>query len=201
MEFITEHLLSLILFTPVLTTVILMLIAKDHKQLIRWAALVLSFIPLVLSIYLWVNFDPGEAGFQFQEQVVWYSPINASYHVGVDGISLTMVILTTLLTPLCVLASFSIDKQVKTYMILFMLLEMGMLGVFLSLDLLVFFVFWEFGLVPMYFLINQWGSEKGTRTVFGKEINARTYASYKFMLYTMAGSLGLLLAIDRKSVV
>jgi len=111
------------------------------------------------------------------------------------------VILTTLLTPLCVLASFSITKQVKTYMILFMLLEMGMLGVFLSLDLLVFFVFWEFGLVPMYFLINQWGSEKGTRTVFGKEINARTYASYKFMLYTMAGSLGLLLAIQMIGVV
>jgi NADH-quinone oxidoreductase subunit M len=201
MEFITEHLLSLILFTPVLSAVVLMLIAGDQDKLIRWVALVLSLIPLALSIFLWVNFNSHQAGFQFQEQYTWYSPINASYHVGVDGISLTMVLLTTLLTPLSILASFTIKDRVKTYMILFFLLEMGMLGVFLSLDLLIFFVFWEFGLVPMYFLINQWGSEKGTRKIFGREINARTYASYKFMIYTIAGSLGLLLAIQMIGVV
>ena len=196
MDFINEYLLSLILFTPVLSAVLLMFIAGDQQKLIQWVALALSLIPLALSIYLWVNFDPNQPGFQFEEFYQWYSPINASFHVGVDGISLTMVVLTTLLTPLCILASFTIKDRVKSYMILFFLLEMGMLGVFLSLDLLIFFVFWEFGLVPMYFLINQWGSEKGTRVVFGRSINARTYASAKFMIYTMAGSLGLLLAIQ-----
>jgi len=102
----------------------------------------------------------------------------------VDGLSLTMVLLTTLLTPLSILASFSITEKVKAYMMLFLFLETGMLGVFMSLDLLVFFVFWEVGLVPMYFLINQWGSAN------------RNYASMKFMIYTMGGSLGLLLAIQ-----
>jgi len=201
MEFISDHLLTLILFTPVISAVILMFIAGDQDKLIRWVALALSLIPITLTIYLWVNFNPDQPGFQFQEYYTWYSPINASFHVGVDGISLTMVLLTTLLTPLCILASFTIKDRVKTYMILFFLLQMGMLGVFLSLDLLIFFVFWEFGLVPMYFLINQWGSEKGTRTIFGRTINARTYASYKFIIYTMAGSLGLLLAIQMIGVV
>ncbi len=196
MEFINDHLLSLILFTPVFCAVLLMFIAGNQDKLIRWLAFALSLIPFALSIYLWVNFEPDAPGFQFQEMYAWYSPINASYHVGVDGISLPLVLLTTLLTPLAILASFSIKDQVKTYMILFFLLEMGMLGVFLSLDLLIFFVFWEFGLVPMYFLINQWGSEKGERTIFGRTISARNYASLKFILYTMLGSLGLLLAIQ-----
>ncbi len=115
--------------------------------------------------------------------------INSSFHLGVDGIALTMVILTTLLTPLAILASFQIQEKVKAYMMLFLLLETGMLGVFMSLDLLLFFVFWEVGLVPMYFLINQWGGEK------------RNYASLKFILFTMGGSLGLLLAIQMIGVV
>jgi NADH-quinone oxidoreductase subunit M len=196
MEFIYEHLLSLILFMPVLSAVILMFIAGDQEKLIRWLTFVLSLFPLALSIYLWVNFDPDMPGFQYQELYTWNSTINASYHVGVDGISLPLVLLTTILTPLAIMASFTIKDRVKTYMILFLLLEMGMLGVFLQLDLLLFFVFWEFGLVPMYFLINQWGSEKGTRTIFGKTLSARNYASLKFILYTMLGSLGLLLAIQ-----
>ena len=113
-----------------------------------------------------------------------------------------MVLLTTLLTPLAILASFSIHDRVKAYMVLFLFLETGMLGVFLSLDLLLFFVFWEIGLVPMYFLINQWGSEKGERQIWGgRKVPARTYASFKFMIYTMAGSLGLLLAIQMIGVV
>jgi NADH-quinone oxidoreductase subunit M len=111
-----------------------------------------------------------------------------AYHVGMDGISLVMVLLTTLLTPLVILASFKVEERVKAYMILFLLLETGMLGVFLSLDLLLFFVFWEVGLVPMYFLISQWGGAN------------RNYASLKFILYTMAGSLGLLLAIQLMGV-
>jgi NADH-quinone oxidoreductase subunit M len=113
-----------------------------------------------------------------------------------------MVLLTTLLTPLAILASFSIKDRVKSYMVLFLFLETGMLGVFLALDLLIFFVFWEIGLVPMYFLINQWGSEKGEREIWGgRKMPARQYASFKFMIYTMAGSLGLLLAIQMIGVV
>ena len=119
---------------------------------------------------------------------VWYEAIGSSLHLGVDGLSLTMVLLTTLLTPLAILASFSINDRVKPYMMLFLFLETGMLGVFMALDLLIFFVFWEVGLVPMYFLINQWGSAN------------RNYASLKFLIYTMGGSLGLLLAIQMLGV-
>ncbi|OGO38893.1 MAG: hypothetical protein A2W35_15405 [Chloroflexi bacterium RBG_16_57_11] len=197
MDLIYNNLLTLILFTPVLAALIVMLLPHKQENLVRWTAFVLSFIPLALSLVLWFSFNPNQPGFQFEQQVIWYPPINSSYHVGVDGISLTMVLLTTLLTPLSILASFSIKDRVKTYMVLFFLLEMGMLGVFLMLDLLLFFVFWEFGLVPMFFLINQWGSEKGEREVWGgRKIPARQYASFKFMIYTMAGSLGLLLAIQ-----
>jgi NADH-quinone oxidoreductase subunit M len=115
----------------------------------------------------------------------------------VDGLSLTMVLLTTLLTPLALLASFKITDRIKAYFMLFLFLETGMLGVFMALDLLIFFVFWEIGLVPMYFLINQWGSEKGEREIWnGIQVQSRNYASLKFIIYTMAGSLGLLLAIQ-----
>ncbi|MGB6420457.1 MAG: NADH-quinone oxidoreductase subunit M [Anaerolineales bacterium] len=197
MDFILNHLLTLILFFPVLAALILFILPSELKILQRWTAFVLSIIPLILSLVLWFNFKPGEPGFQFQEIYTWYSPINASYHVGVDGISLILVLLTTLLTPLAILTSFTITDRIKAYMILFFLLELGMLGVFMTLDLLLFFVFWEFGLVPMYFLINQWGSEKGEREIWGgRRIKSRTYASYKFILFTMAGSLGLLLAIQ-----
>ena len=201
MGFIADHLLTLILFSPVLAAVIIFLIPRDQVRVVKWTAFILSFMPFVLTLILWLNFDRQELGFQFQEQAIWYQAIGSSYHVGVDGISLSMVLLTTLLTPLAILASFTIKDQVKSYMILFFLLEMGMLGVFLSLDLLLFFVFWEFGLVPMFFLISQWGSEKGEREVFGRKIQARTYAAYKFIIYTMAGSLGLLLAIQMIGVV
>jgi len=197
MEFILNNLLSLILFTPLLAAALLLILPSEQDRLIRWVAFVLSIIPFALTLFLWFKFNQTLPGFQFEQKLVWYTALNSSYHLGVDGISLTMVLLTTLLTPLAILASFSIQDRIKAYMVLFFLLEMGMLGVFLMLDLLLFFVFWEFGLVPMYFLINQWGSEKGEREVWkGRVIPARTYASIKFMIYTMAGSLGLLLAIQ-----
>ncbi len=200
--FIGQNLLSLILFSPLLGAVIILLLPKDRKDLIRWVAFVISLIPFVLAVSLWINFKPNTPGFQFEERYQWYTAIGSSYHVGVDGISLTMVLLTTLLSPLAILASWSIGERVRSYMVLFFLLEMGMLGVFLSLDLLIFFVFWEFGLVPMYFLINQWGSEKGERKIWGgRTVPARIYASFKFMIYTMAGSLGLLLGIQMLGVV
>jgi len=197
MDFLNSHLLSLILFAPAGAALILMLLPGANVRRLRWAAFGLSLIPLGLSIVLWLGYDPAVAGYQFTEQAAWYAAINATFHLGVDGISVPMILLTTLLTPLAILISFNIEKNVRGYMALFMLLETGMLGVFMALDLFLFFVFWEIGLVPMYFLINQWGSEKGERAYGrGKVMSARTYASYKFLIYTMAGSLGLLLAIQ-----
>ncbi|OGN98752.1 MAG: hypothetical protein A2Z71_00310 [Chloroflexi bacterium RBG_13_50_21] len=197
MGFVTYNILTLILFTPVLVALILLFLPHGEKKLLRWVTLIGSLIPFGFSLFLWFSFKSDTPGFQFETQSLWYGAINASFHLGVDGLSLTMVLLTTLLTPVAILASFSINERIKPYMILFMLLETGMLGVFLTLDLLLFFVFWEVGLVPMYFLINQWGSEKGEREIWGgRKVSARTYASFKFMIYTMAGSLGLLLAIQ-----
>jgi NADH-quinone oxidoreductase subunit M len=202
MNFIESNLLSLILFIPAFVAILILLLPREEGNLIRWVAFLGSLIPFALALVLWFNFDAGQQGFQFEEKYIWYEAINSSYHLGVDGLSLTMVLLTTLLTPVSILASYSIQNHIKPYMILFLFLETGMLGVFLSLDLLLFFVFWEIGLVPMYFLINQWGSEKGEREIWGgRKIPARTYASFKFMIYTMAGSLGLLLAIQMLGVV
>ena len=184
MDFISNHMLTTILLFPVLAALIILFLPKEDAKVIRWAALLASLIPLALSIWLWIRFDANAAGFQFTEKYPWYQAINSSFFVGVDGLSLTMVLLTTILTPISILASFKIEDRVKAFMMLFLMLETGMLGVFLSLDLLIFFVFWEIGLVPMYFLINQWGSAN------------RNYASLKFIIYTMAGSLGLLLAIQ-----
>ena len=180
---LTNNLLSLILFAPVVGAAILLLIPRDQVGLIRWVAFIASLFPLGLAIWLWVRFTQSSApGFQFQENYQWFTVINSNYHLGVDGISLPMVLLTTLLIPLAVLYSFGITERVKAYMVLFLMLETGMLGVFMSLDLILFFLFWEIGLIPMYFLINIWGSAN------------RQYASFKFFIYTMAGSVGLLLA-------
>ncbi len=184
MEFIQSHLLTLILFTPLLGALLVVLLPKDQERMIKWTAFLVSLIPLGLTIVMLTGFRPSLPGFQFEEQARWFPQIGSSYHVGVDGISTTMILLTTLLTPLALLISFSVKQQLRAYFALFLMLEMGMLGVFMSLDLILFFVFWEVGLVPMYFLINIWGSAN------------RQYASFKFFIYTMAGSLGLLLAIQ-----
>ena len=201
MAFINQHLLTLILFFPVLAAVAVLCLPKGNLKAIRWTAFGLSLVPFLLTIFLWAQFKAGQPGFQFQEQYSWYAAIHSTLHLGVDGLSLTMVLLTTLLTPVALLASFSINDRLKAYMFLFLLLETGMLGVFMALDLLIFFVFWEIGLVPMYFLINQWGSEKGEREIWkGVKVQARNYASLKFIIFTMGGSLGLLLAIQMLGV-
>jgi NADH-quinone oxidoreductase subunit M len=188
MDYLNTHLLSLILFLPTIAALIMLFLPSGETKLLRWFALSASLIPFVLTLILWGNFDQNATGFQFQEIYPWYEALHSSLHLGVDGISLSMVLLTTFLTPLAILASFSVTDRVKLYMMLFLFLETGMLGVFMSLDLLIFFVFWEIGLVPMYFLINQWGSAN------------RNYASLKFMIYTMGGSLGLLLAVQMLGV-
>ncbi len=204
MDFITNNILSLILFTPLISGLLVLLLPGENKTLIRRVALALSLLPFIFTLVAWFAFGaaPEVAGFRLQEQHTWYAAINSSYHLGVDGLSLSMVLLTTLLSPLAILASFSVEERIKPYMALFLALETGMLGVFLSLDLLLFFVFWEVGLVPMYFLIDQWGSKVGERELWGgMKVPARRYASFKFIVYTMAGSLGLLLAIQMLGVV
>jgi NADH-quinone oxidoreductase subunit M len=197
MEFLSSHILTIILFFPVLAALVVLGLPKDNLKAIRWTALGASLVPFALTIILWVQFKSGQPGYQFQEQYTWYAALHSTFHIGVDGLSLTMVLLTTLLMPLALLASFNITDRIKAYFMLFLFLETGMLGVFMALDLLIFFVFWEIGLVPMYFLINQWGSEKGEREIWkGIKVQSRNYASLKFIIYTMAGSLGLLLAIQ-----
>lgn len=186
-ELINEQLLTLILFTPLAGMVAVALVPADNKSVVRWVALLASLVPFGLSVFMWFAYPAATAnaaGFRFVEQFDWYAVINSQYHLGVDGISVPMVILTTFLTPLGVLASFNIEDRPKAFMMLFLMLETGVLGVFVSLDLLMYFLFYEIGLVPMYFLINIWGSKN------------RQYASFKFFVYTMAGSLGLLLSIQ-----
>ena len=191
MNFFTEHLLSLILLLPLAGALVLLAFPKGREKEIRGTTLVISLIPLALTLILCGSYKVAApvGSFKFVENYPWFPAIGSSYHLGIDGVSLVMLLLTTLLTPLAILTSFNIKERVKAFMILFLILETGMLGVFMALDLVLFFLFWEIGLVPMYFLINQWGGEK------------RDYASLKFILYTMGGSLGLLLAIQMIGVV
>ncbi|MFW5940268.1 MAG: complex I subunit 4 family protein [Chloroflexota bacterium] len=184
MEFLQNNLLTLIIFFPAIAALIIFLLPDDEKTLIRRLSFVFSLVPLVLTLIMWFNYDRVDAGIQFETMAEWFPAIGASYHIGVDGISLALILLTAILTPLSILASFNVEERVKMYMVLFLALETGMIGLFGALDLLIFFIFWEIGLVPMYFLIRLWG---------GKD---RQYASFKFFIYTMAGSLGLLLSIQ-----
>jgi NADH-quinone oxidoreductase subunit M len=184
MDFIQDNLLNLVIFFPLLAAGVVFLIPSDAKQTIRWLAFILSMVPLALVLVMWFSYDRVDAGFQFVSIAEWFPTIGAGYHVGIDGITLPMFLLTTILTPLAILASFNVEENPRVFMSLFLLMETAMLGLFASLDLLLFFVFWEFGLVPMYFLIKIWG---------GKD---REYASFKFFVYTMAGSLGLLLSVQ-----
>jgi len=176
--------LTLITFVPILGSVIILFIPSRNEKAIKWTALVVSLIPLVLSVILWLNYDPSVPGMQFVEEYRWFEVINSRYRLGVDGISVPMVFLTALLTPAAVLYSFSIKERVKGYFALFLMLEMGMFGVFVSLDFVIFYIFWEIGLVPMYFLIYIWGSDN------------RRYAAFKFFVYTLSGSVLMLLAIQ-----
>ena len=184
MDFIQDNLLNLTIFFPTLAALIVFLLPEDEKNLIRRMAFVLSLVPIVFVLIMWFNYDRAAADIQYEVFAEWFPAIGANYHMGIDGISLPLFLLTVILTPLAILASFSIEEKVRMYMVLFLIMETAMLGLFASLDLMIFFVFWEFGLVPMYFLIKLWG---------GKD---RDYASFKFFIYTMAGSLGLLLSVQ-----
>ncbi len=175
--------LTVITFVPLLGSLIVLCMPKERERLIKQFSIAVSFIPLILSILLWVNLDK-DAGIQFEELVAWIPAIHVNYHVGADGLSVPLIFLTALLTTLSLFySSFTIKNRVKEFFFLFLLLEMGMFGVFVSLDFVLFYVFWEIGLVPMYFLIGVWGGPR------------REYAAIKFFLYTLVGSVAMLLAI------
>ncbi|MGE5430725.1 MAG: NADH-quinone oxidoreductase subunit M [Syntrophomonadaceae bacterium] len=179
-----SQLLTYLLFLPLAGSLLLLLIDKNRESLIRWTGLAVSLAAFVLSMVVFMQFDGSRSGFQFIHNIVWISNLNVSYHVGIDGISILMVMLTTFLTPLTLFSSWgSIKKKVKEFTFFMLLLEVGMLGVFVSLDLFLFYIFWEAMLIPMYFIIGIWGGEK------------RIYASVKFFIYTMFGSLLMLIAI------
>ena len=175
-------LLSIITFLPLAGA--LVLLALPGEKLQKWWALIVSVVTFAISCLLFVWWQAGEAGMQFVEQYAWVPQFGIQFLLGVDGLSLFLVLLTTLLTAVVVLFSWEgIQKRLKAYLFLLLLLESGMVGVFCALDLVLFYVFWELTLVPMYFLIGSWGGPR------------RVYAALKFFIYTMAGSALMLVAI------
>jgi NADH-quinone oxidoreductase subunit M len=184
MDFFAHHILSVVLFTPLVGALLLLLIPRENEQAHKIAGNVFGVLGFLVSLPLLRWFKPEWGGFTFEETADWIPSIGAKYHLGIDGISLLLVMLTTFLGMIAILSSWSaIHQRTKEYYILLLLLQTGMIGVFVSLDFFLFYVFWEVMLVPMYFLIGVWGSDR------------RLYAAIKFFLYTLAGSVVMLLAI------
>ena len=184
MQFYDNHILSVILFTPLVGALLLLLVPRESENTHRVLGNLFGLLGLVVSLPLLWRFSVSTPGYQFRETADWIPSIGAHYSLGIDGISFLLVMLTTLLGAISILSSWSaIKMRTKEYYILFLLLQVGMLGVFMSLDFFLFYLFWEVMLVPMYFLIGVWGSDR------------RLYAAIKFFLYTLAGSVLMLLAI------
>jgi NADH-quinone oxidoreductase subunit M len=182
MNLSSAPILSLVTFLPLAGALFIAFLSREAVQNIRYTALWTTLITFVISLLIWINFDPTTAGFQFVEERDWLGPIK--YKMGVDGISMLFVILTTFLMPLCILASWqAIEDRIKEYMIAFLVLETLMVGVFCALDLVLFYLFFEGGLIPMFLIIGVWGGPR------------RVYASFKFFLYTFLGSVLMLLAM------
>jgi NADH-quinone oxidoreductase subunit M len=176
--------LSLITYIPLIGALALLFVPKDRHETIRWVAMISSVASFVLSLALPFRFDINTPNMQFVERFDWIPSIGVKYYLGLDGISLWLVMLTTLLTPISILCSWrSIEHRVKEFFVFMLVLETGMLGVFVSLDFFLFYIFWEVMLVPMYFLIGVWGSDR------------RLYSAIKFFLYTLFGSVVMLLGI------
>jgi NADH-quinone oxidoreductase subunit M len=180
------HPLTLVTFFPLVGILALLFMNSEQKNLVRWTALITSLITFAISIAILVQFNPENPDLQMTINLPWIQVAgwNIAYFLGIDGLSILLVLLTTLLTPISILSTWTaVEERVKEFMIFFLLLEVGMVGVFLAQDLFLFYIFWEFTLVPMYFLIGIWGGGN------------RMYAAVKFFLYTMAGSILMLLAI------
>ncbi len=179
-----NSLLTYLILIPLIGSILVLFIKKEQVNFIKYFAVGLSTIAFLLSLIIYFQFDSSNQEFQFINKIEWIKGLNIHYHVGVDGMSLLLVLLTTFLTPLTLISSWSsIENKVKEFTFFFLMLEVGMLGVFISLDLFLFYIFWEAMLIPMYFIIGIWG---------GKE---RVYAAIKFFIYTMFGSLLMLVAI------
>lgn len=180
------HPLILVTFFPLVGVLVMLFLRAEQKNTARWVALITSLITFGISIAVLLQFNPQDPGLQLVVNLPWIQVANwnISFHLGVDGLSILLLLLTTFLTPISILSTWTaVEDRVKDFMLFFLLLEMGMVGVFLAQDLFLFYVFWEFTLVPMYFLIGIWGGAR------------RMYAAIKFFLYTMAGSILMLLAI------
>ncbi|HHI69146.1 MAG TPA: NADH-quinone oxidoreductase subunit M, partial [Planctomycetes bacterium] len=181
-------LLSLITFVPILGMLVILFIPKKQHDIIRTIAGVATGIPLALSILLWFFFDPAKGGataeaMQFVERHAWIPTFHIQYYLGVDGLSVPLIFLNCLLLFIAVPASWKIEKGVKGYFMLLLLLETGITGCFVALDFFLFYIFWELMLLPMYFLIGIWGGPR------------REYAAIKFFLYTLAGSVLMLVGL------
>src|SRR5215470_1059306 len=178
-----DHILSIVLFTPLAGLLVLLFIPSTNARAIKLWANIASLAGFLISLPLVFNFDRTK-DFQFVERASWIPSLGASYHIGIDGLGLLLVMLTTVIGFLAILSSWNaIHDRLKEYYAFFLLLQTGMLGVFMSLDFLLFFVFWETVLVPMYFIIAIWGGAR------------RVYAAIKFMIYTSIGSVLMLLGI------
>jgi NADH-quinone oxidoreductase subunit M len=178
----TSPILSVVTFLPLVGALFIAFLPQDADRNARYVALWTTLVTFAVSLLVWTNFDKSTAAFQFVEETEWLGPIK--YKLGVDGISMLFVILTTFLMPLSILASWeAIDTRVKEYMIAFLVLETMMIGVFVALDLVLFYLFFEAGLIPMFLIIGVWGGQR------------RVYASFKFFLYTLLGSVLMLLAM------
>ena len=180
---IDNLILTIVTFFPALGGVLLLLFGRQNVRAIRTFAMGISVVTFLLSLHLIAHFDSSQSDFQFLINVPWIPSMGIDYHLGVDGISVFLILLATVLTPLAILASWSITNRAKEYFLFMLLLETGMIGVFASLDLFLFYLFWEVMLIPMYFLIGVWGGDR------------RIYAATKFVLYTMIGGVLMLVAI------
>jgi NADH-quinone oxidoreductase subunit M len=184
MDFLAHHILSVVLFTPLVGALLLLFVPRENENAHRIAGNVFGVLGFLVSLPLIRWWHPGASKFSFEENVAWIPSIGARYHLGIDGISLLLLLLTTFLGMIAILSSWSaIHQRTKEYYILLLLLQTGMIGVFVALDFFLFYVFWEVMLVPMYFLIGVWGSDR------------RLYAAIKFFLYTLAGSVVMLLGV------
>ncbi|RMH72746.1 MAG: NADH-quinone oxidoreductase subunit M [Gemmatimonadetes bacterium] len=181
--------LSLITFIPLLGILLILFTPADKKAIMKWSAAGVTFLQVLMAIYIYVHYDYTAGGvndagsFQFVEQMNWITAFNIQYYLGIDGLSTPMVLLTALLSFLCIFVSWNIEKGLRGYLAMFLLLDTGMMGVFVALDFFLFYIFWEVMLLPMYFLIGIWGGPR------------RIYAAIKFFLYTLLGSVLMLVAM------
>lgn len=187
MESLLSGNLSLVIFFPLVGIPLIVLfsyIFKDSEEEMKWLTLAITLIAFVLSLPLFFNFETGNAGMQFVTKIPWIESLGVNYHVGLDGISILLVMLTTFIFPITVLSAWrAVDKGMREFLILMLLLETALIGTFVALDMILFFIFWEAVLIPMYFIIGIWGTDR------------RIYAAVKFFIYTAFGSALMLIAI------